>query len=259
MSRPISEDDLHAYVDGLLPAARCAEVEAYLARNPEVAERVARFGQQRDALRAALGPVVAEPVPPQLNLGQMVLSRRRSRWSDWRASAAACLLVLAGAGGGWVLRGAATDDRVGIGALAEEANDAYAVFASDLGHPVEIPAADSATLVRWVEDRLARPISLPDLSTAGYRFIGGRVVATGHGPAGLLMYDNAQGSRIAVFMRPMVHADQNAPMARHRRGDALSFAWAENGMGYSLVGGPETATKLHPIADEARRQFRLKS
>ena len=48
-------------------------------------------------------------------------------------------------------------------------------------------------------------------------------------------------------------------MAGHRKGDVVGFAWAENGMGYSLVGGPEAATNLHPIADEARRQFRLKS
>lgn len=259
MNRPMSEDDLHAYVDGLLPAARRAEVKAYLARNPEIAERFARIGQQRDALRAALGPIAAEPVPPQLNLEHMVLSRRRPRWPDWRAAAAACLLVFAGATGGWILRGTATEERVGIAALAEEANDAYAVFAPDSGRAVEIPAADSATLVGWVEDRLARPISVPDLSATGYRFIGGRLVATGHGPAALLMYDNAQGSRIAVFMRPMVHADQNAPMAGHRKGDVVGFAWAENGMGYSLVGGPEAATNLHPIADEARRQFRLKS
>lgn len=258
MSHPTSEDDLHAYVDGLLPAARRAEVEAYLARNPEVAERFARLGQQRDALRAALGPIADEPVPPQLNLGHMVLSRRRPRWPGWPAAAAACLLMIAGGSGGWMLRGMAAEDRVGIDALAEEANDAYAVFGPDRGHPVEIPAADSAQLVSWVEDRLSRSISLPDLSAAGYRFIGGRVVATGHGPAGLLMYDNAQGSRIAVFMRPMAH-DKNAPMARHRKGDAVSFAWADNGMGYSLVGGPEAAMKLHPIADEARRQFRLKS
>jgi anti-sigma factor RsiW len=158
-----------------------------------------------------------------------------------------------------MLRGTATEERVGIVALAEEANDAYAVFGPDSGRPVEILAADSAMLVSWVEDRLARPISLPDLSATGYRFIGGRVVATGHGPAALLMYDNAQGSRIAVFMRPMVHADQNAPMARHRKDNVVGYAWADNGMGYSLVGGPEAATTLHPIADEARRQFRLKS
>lgn len=259
MSRPTSEDDLHAYVDGLLPAARRADVEAYLAGNPEVAERFARIGQQRDALRTALGAIAAAPVPPQLNLEHMVSSRRRPRWPDWRAAAAACLLFSAGATGGWMLRGTTTEERVGITALAEEANDAYAVFAPDGGRAVEIPAADSATLVSWVEDRLARPILLPDLSATGYRFIGGRVIATGHGPAALLMYDNAQGGRIAVFMRPMLHADQSAPMARHRKGDAVGFAWAENGMGYSLVGGSGAATNLHPIADEARRQFRLKS
>lgn len=259
MSRPTSEDDLHAHVDGQLPAARRAEVEAYLACNPEVAERVARFGRQRDALRAALAPIAAEPVPPQLNLAHMVSSRRGPRWPDWRTAAAACLLLFAGGTSGWMLRGTAAEARIGIDALAEEANDSYAVFSQDNGRPVEITAADSAQLVSWVEDRLARRISLPDLSSTGYRLIGGRVVATGHGPAALLMYDNAQGTRIAVFMRPMVHKDQNAPMVRHRKGDAVSFAWADDGMGYSLVGGPEAATKLHPIADEARRQFRLKS
>lgn len=258
MSRPMSEDDLHAHVDGLLSAGRRAEVEAYLADHPDVAERFAGFRRHRDALRAALDPVVAEPVPAQLDLGHMVSSRRRPRWSGWPAAAAACLLALAGGTGGWMLRGMASDAGVGIDALAGEAHDAYAVFGPDSGRPVEIPAADRAMLLDWVEDRLSRPIALPDLSDAGYRFMGGRVVATPHGPAGLLMYDNAQGNRIAVFMRPMVH-DRNAPMARHRKGDAVGYAWADDGMGYSLVGGSDAATLLHPIADEARRQFRSRS
>ena len=35
MSRPVvTEADLHAHVDGVLPAARAAEVDAYLAERP---------------------------------------------------------------------------------------------------------------------------------------------------------------------------------------------------------------------------------
>jgi anti-sigma factor RsiW len=42
MSRHVvTEADLHAYVDGVLPLARAAEVEAYLAERPEEAARLA--------------------------------------------------------------------------------------------------------------------------------------------------------------------------------------------------------------------------
>jgi anti-sigma factor RsiW len=38
--RPISDDDLHAFVDGLLDSERQEEVQGYLAERPEVAARV---------------------------------------------------------------------------------------------------------------------------------------------------------------------------------------------------------------------------
>lgn len=259
MNRPISEDDLHAFVDEALSDGRRAEVEAYLESNPEVAERYARFGVQRDALRAALGPIVDEPVPLSLNLGHLVASRRQASWTGWKVAAAACLLLLAGGGSGWMLRGMGMDRPAGINALAQEASYAYAVFSPDGGRPVEIAAADSDALVHWVETRISRSVSLPDLSGAGYRFMGGRVVATQNGPAGLLMYDDAKGTRIAILMRPMVRRDENAPMAKHREGDIVGYAWADNGMGYSLVGGLDAADVLHPIADEARRQIRSRT
>ncbi|MCA1196484.1 anti-sigma factor [Sphingomonas sp. R647] len=259
MSRPISEDDLHALVDGALPDDRRLEVETYLESNPEIAERYARFGALGEALRAELGPIAAEPVPLKLDLGHLVAARRRSHWTGWRAAAAACLLLVAGGGGGWMLRGIGMDHPAGIDALAQEASYAYAVFGPDGGHPVEIAAADSDALVRWVEQRLAMPISLPDLSGSGYRLMGGRVVATRNGPAGLLMYDDAKGGRIAMLMRPMKQRDENAPMARHRDGEVVGYVWADNGMGYGMVGGPEAADLLHPIADEARRQIRKRT
>jgi hypothetical protein len=40
-----------------------------------------------------------------------------------------------------------------------------------------------------------------------------------------------------------------------RRGGATGFAWADNGIGYSLVGGAPAET-LRPVANEVRRQAR---
>ena len=42
-NRPITEDDLHAYVDQLLEPERRAEVMAYLDAHPDVARRVAAW------------------------------------------------------------------------------------------------------------------------------------------------------------------------------------------------------------------------
>jgi anti-sigma factor RsiW len=109
--------------------------------------------------------------------------------------------------------------------------------------------------VQWVSDRLHRPVKVPDLATSGYRLMGGRLVATSHGPAAMFMYDDDRGSRIVVLTRPMSRADQNAPMTPQSQGDVGGFAWADDGVGYSLVGqaAPES---LRPIANEVRRQAR---
>jgi anti-sigma factor RsiW len=40
---PITDEELHAYVDGVLPAARIGAVEEYLAAHPDTASRVAAW------------------------------------------------------------------------------------------------------------------------------------------------------------------------------------------------------------------------
>ena len=49
---PVTEDELHAYVDGELPADRQAAVESWLAAHPEDAARVSAWRAQADAIRS---------------------------------------------------------------------------------------------------------------------------------------------------------------------------------------------------------------
>ena len=44
---PVTADELHAYVDGMLPADRMAAVEAWLASHPDDAARVAEWQLER--------------------------------------------------------------------------------------------------------------------------------------------------------------------------------------------------------------------
>ncbi len=247
-AHPINEDDLQALVDDRLDPARRAEVEAYLTGSPDGRDRVERLRILGRDLRAAFAPVLAEPVPARLNLAHRAEALRRPRVLARQAAAAAVFLTLGGLGG-WALHGAFTPIPAGVDALAREASASFAVYAPDRTRPVELAAGDE--IARWFSARLARPVGVPDLSAAGYRLMGGRLVATPHGPAGLLMYDDSRGTRLVMLMRPMAEPG-DAPMREHRSGSAAGYAWARDGLGYSLV-GPADLAGLHPLANEIRR------
>ncbi|TXH32821.1 MAG: anti-sigma factor [Rhodospirillaceae bacterium] len=252
--RPIGEDDLQAYVDQALAPVRREEVKAYLDRHPDIAARIAGYEAQRDALRDALKPIAEEPVPQELSLARLIEARERRRFRPgWRAVAAAVLFLALGGISGWSARSLTLPPDTGMVALGEEAAASYAVYAPDRKRPVEIAATDRDELVRWVSNRLQHPVSVPDLASAGYRFMGGRLVATQHGPAGLFLYDDDKGIRIAVLVRPMA-VEREARMSELNYGRVAGFAWANNGIGYSLV-SEAPAQMLHPLADEVRRQI----
>src|SRR5260370_11714287 len=200
--RPITEDDLHAYVDRVLEPELQAEVAGYLGDHPDVAKRVDAFSDRRDQLRAAHAPIAAEPLPAELNLARIMQNRARRPSLVWWAMAAMLLLSIGGLGG-WAVRGALQASPGGLVALAQEATASYNVYAPDRVRPVEVRASDSAQLVQWVSDRLHRPVKVPDLAASGYRLIGGRLVATHHRPAATFMYDDGHGIRPAVPPPPM--------------------------------------------------------
>ena len=253
---PIREEDLHAYVDGAIEGPRRAQIEDYLSRHPDVATRIQGHIALRERLREQLMPIVEDPIPPELNLARMVEAHRHRRRIPWRIAASVLLAVAVGGVGGWNLRGAAGGPGAGLEALAREAATSYQVYAVDTVRPVELPAADKVQLVQWISQRLARPIALPDLAPAGYRFMGGRLIATEHGPAGLFLYDDAQGTRIAMMVRPMAKKG-DLPMSAHNLAGVSGYAWADQGLGYSVT-GPASAPDMHPLADEMRRQIDIR-
>lgn len=256
-TKPITEDDLHAYVDRALDEARDAEISAYLEAHPDIADRIKSYDTQRRDLRAALDPVADEPVPSRLNLAHMIEARSQRMLAPWRMAAAATLLLVAGGSGGWLLHGLYRPFSEGVAALAQEATNSYSVYASDRVRPVELRAEHAAELVDWASQRMGRKPVLPDLSQSGYRFMGGRIISTPHGAGLMLMYDDDRGTRLVMFTRPMA-VDQDRSMAAHSEGDIGGWSWASDGMGYSLVGSLPTDV-LHPLADEVRRQTSISS
>src|SRR5262249_54042349 len=98
---PVTTDELHAYVDGVLPADRRTAVEAWLATHPEDAAHVAEWRAQGNAIRARYGAVAQEPTPERFDLDRLARTGR-----GWRAIAAAAIVAaLIGGVAGWLAHG----------------------------------------------------------------------------------------------------------------------------------------------------------
>src|SRR5690242_10191596 len=107
--RPISEDDLHAYVDGVLEPDRRAVVERHIADNPQTAVRIAGWQQADEALRQAVGWKADEPVPTELDVARVAASRMNRQWVPWRRAASILVALLVGAGTGWMAHAPSTE------------------------------------------------------------------------------------------------------------------------------------------------------
>jgi len=192
-----SEHDIHAYVDGRLDAERQRAVEVWLAENPERAAEIRAWQGDARELRAALagadGPAVNSALDPA-RIRARLRTRRRTR-----LAIAAAVLVCAGASGaaGWQLR-AWRDAEPPM----DDALEAYRLFAAEGGLRPDITPRDANDMQDWLDRHLAAAPRLPDLAGAGFRPVGGRLLATGYGPAAMVLYRDGRGGVIGLYARP---------------------------------------------------------
>lgn len=251
--RSISEDELQAFVDDRLDHRQQPYVARYVQENPDVAGRVAAYRDQREALRAALGPLADEPVPPRLDLQTLIQQRLAQRRFPWRAAAAVLLAFVLGGAGEWLLRFGAPQPTLSISLLSEQAVANHMVYTADRRRPTELGADQRDDLARWVSNRLNHKVAPPDLAADGYTYIGGRLAATPDGPAGLFMYDDKQGVRLTVFVLPLSGAE-NSPMQHVESAKVEGVAWIDKGIGYTVV-GKLPQVELQRLAEQVRQQL----
>src|SRR3569833_4188302 len=109
--RAVTEDELHAYVDGELPDDRKEAVTAWLATHPDDAGTVAAWTAQAESIRARYGAAAHEAIPERLQLerilaGDVADARPRGRRFIGMAAAAEFGAFVVGGGAGWFAHGA---------------------------------------------------------------------------------------------------------------------------------------------------------
>jgi anti-sigma factor RsiW len=245
---PVTDADLHAYVDGVLPARRCAEVEAHLAEHPEDAARVAVYREQISAMHREYDPVLSEPVPGAL---QVAVRRRAMPLLRYAAVAAGFAL---GVVVGWLLNGYVGDRQAESSTWARRAAIAHVVYSPEVRHPVEVGADQEAHLVAWLSKRLGAPLKVPHLGGIGYALVGGRLLPGDRGPVAQFMYQDAKGLRLTLYVR--LNPDESRETAfrfAQERGVGV-FYWLDRRLGYALSGEVEKAELLR-VATAVYRQL----
>src|SRR3954451_8170651 len=115
---PATEAELHAYVDGELPADRREAVASWLAEHPGDAATVVAWRSQAEAIRARYGATVDEPVPARLKLDEIMRhsgANRRSLAGLAAVAAVAAFFVVGSIG--WFARGASAAAPTGYAAI----------------------------------------------------------------------------------------------------------------------------------------------
>jgi anti-sigma factor RsiW len=249
MSRlPVTENELHAFVDGALPEARRAEVEAYLATHPDEAARVDAYRRQSEALHLQYDAVLDEPVPERLRLAAG--PRRRPLL---RAAAAAAWLAV-GAAGGWLARGVEPPPAVRTVSIARDAALAHAVYAPEVRHPVEVGADQEQHLVAWLSKRLGGEVRPPQLTEFGYQLVGGRLLPADDGPAAQFMYQDGAGHRLTLYVRTDAGENRETAFRFAQEGKVRIFYWVDGPFGYALSGELEREPLLR-AANSVYRQL----
>ncbi len=251
-ARSISEEELHAFVDGQLEGPRHDRIAAAIASDPELAQRAEALRRLSDAMHAAYDSVLDDPVPAEMLT--TVIDRHPAPLL--RLAAVAAWMVIGGVIGALIASTAGLEP--GVEAISErplpkEAAYAHAVYVPEVRHPVEVGADERDHLNTWLSKRLANPVVAPDIRQAGFQLVGGRLLPDAGRPAAQFMYEDDEGSRITLYVRGHTESARDTARRHAEDGDIGVVYWLDGSLAYALAGGIERA-RLEAIAEEIQEK-----
>lgn len=246
----VSEDELHAYVDGELSAERRGAVETWLATHPDDAAHVAVWRSQAELIRARYGGVADEKAPRRLDVAWL---DRRRRWRVGAMAAAAVLAAfIAGGVSGWFARAIETAPSSDLRRFTADALDAYRLYVVEVRHPVEVAGDERPHLTQWLSKRVGSPVRIPELETMGLKLVGGRLLPGPTGPTAFFMYEAASGERFTLYCGQT--SDRETALRYTSVGRNAAYYWVDRNLA-CVLSGPAERAKLHAIAQSAYDQI----
>lgn len=229
----ISDEDLHAFMDGELPAGRAAEVADAVATMPDLAARLAAFRADKRALadlyrpmgqaaipqawRTLIEQATAPAVSPVVPMRAAVRPARRAPWVMALAAAVAVLAVAS------VLRphGGKAPDPI----LAEAA----AARVDTLPAARRLAAPSLADATSALRQSVGLRLNAPDLSRLHWKLA--EMETYRH--AATLRYVSASGQHLTLYLRPSAGAPRFDLL---RDGKLRTCIWQDEVVGAVMMG-----------------------
>jgi anti-sigma factor RsiW len=244
---PVTEEELHAYIDGELPADRKHAVASWLAEHPEQAALVAGWRAQAEAIRARYGAVADEAVPARLKLDKIIRQDRAAgrSWIAMAATAATVAFVIGGSTG-WVARGASIASPSGFDTITADAIEAHKLYVVEVRHPVEVPGNERAHMTAWLTKRVGYQQRIPNLESIGLKLVGGRLLPGPTGAAAAFyMYEGPSGERFTLYCSKSITPETALRFKEANR--VAAIYWVDDNHAY-VVSGPADRDRLEKIS-----------
>ncbi|MBB4185591.1 anti-sigma factor family protein [Sinorhizobium terangae] len=256
----VSEDELHAYVDGQLSQPERERIEAWLERHPARAEEVRQWQAQAAALKSHFASYARSDDSDRVLVATRRAAPKVGAISSGivRRAAAGLLIFAAGALTGLYTPAIVAPDRpLQIAeereTLPRQAQSAFLIYASEVRHPVEVGADEQGHLANWLGKRLDYALRIPDLSTLGFSLVGGRLVPVNGKAGAMLMYEDGTGQRLTVLLGRDTENRETSFRIASQSG-VETFYWIDSGIGYAVT-GEVSRDLLQKVAHECYRQF----
>ncbi len=240
----ITEEELHAFIDGEIPPARRAEIEAEACRNPVLAEKIAAFASDMERLRRTYGAIGAGPIPDRwMAIVESAARKPRPALSPqtFAAIAATILIVL---GVALVYRAISPqNDTIIADALA-----ARSASLENRGITTGPPVSQASRATAALSSALHMRLKAPDLSRMGYRLSAYRLYkGTPRGNAVELVYHNADGRLFTLYLR---HSSGSVRFDQFKLGQLRVCIWQDDVLG-AVMAGPISAAEMQRLASLA--------
>jgi anti-sigma factor RsiW len=241
----VSEQDLNAFVDGVLDDERRVDLLAHLATHPLDAEKVNGYFRQKVALeelRDALAEDDDSAFLPELQRRIDGAVARQRLFTAARRLAAGLAIVAPIAALTWWTAGPQDEPVVASVSETELPVAPIFPFGGDIV-PIESRAAEegAASLGRLAHYLDNRALAVPDLGRLGLSLIGGEAIPGVELPAARLIYEDERDNRLLVYVA-VAEDDAQQAVTIVPEGH-ISLNWRSGPLVFAVV-GPAGTPKL---------------
>lgn len=224
-SSPFTDEELGAYLDGELPAARRPAVAAFLASNPDHARRLDAYRTDGEAIArlfANAGEITKSPPAARRQAGRIIAA------TPWRRAAAIAFLIAGAAASFFWLYGRSTEPS-DLARFGGQAAIAYATRPASL-------TVSLGDVSRLISSSLSSPVTFHDPSASGFRLVGSRAIAGAKSPQVQLVLRNDSGTTITMYLEARPKAE-DAPFVPVSTGLAqTTLVWIDDEMACAVSG-----------------------